>query len=416
MSDGGSRVIDERDKAFPASAIGLSIEGFLGTAPSIAGFGTPILVLDAAGLDNNLQVMANWVAGRGFELMPHGKTTMAPKLWHRQLRLGATGITVATPWQARVALAVGVRAVMLANECVDPGGLAGVVAALNAHPEQSFCCWADSVEAVDRLDAMLAKATPRAPLGVLVELGVPGGRTGARTIPAAVHVAERIKASPHLNLRGVAGYEGAVGHERSPESLDRIRRYLDDLRGLFQQVRGLVGDAKPIISAGGSAFFDVVGEELRPLADGSARVVLRSGAYVSHDAGFYESISPLGATRHPDGPHLTAAIWGLARVLSRPEPGLALLDGGKRDFPFDEGLPVAVAASDELGASEHPVAGRVVAMNDQHSFLQVDGDVPPVGAVIRLGLSHPCTAFDKWRLIPVIGPDGGVVDVIETFF
>jgi D-serine deaminase-like pyridoxal phosphate-dependent protein len=43
-----------------------------------------------------------------------------------------------------------------------------------------------------------------------------------------------------------------------------------------------------------------------------------------------------------------------------------------------------------------------------------------IGDVVRLGLSHPCTAFDKWRLVPVITdhtqPDPYVVDLIHTFF
>ncbi|MCW2558671.1 MAG: amino acid deaminase, partial [Mycobacterium sp.] len=141
-------------------------------------------------------------------------------------------------------------------------------------------------------------------------------------------------------------------------------------------------------------------------------VVLRSGAYVIHDDGFYAGISPLiaGRTERP----LRSAMHGWARVVSRPEPELALLDAGKRDLPFDEGLPIPQRIA---GAAE------ITALNDQHAFLRLvtgSADDVSVGAIVRLGLSHPCTAFDKWRLIPVVddadAAEPRIVDLIHTFF
>lgn len=65
----------------------------------------------------------------------------------------------------------------------------------------------------------------------------------------------------------------------------------------------------------------------------------------------------------------------------------------------------------------------VSALNDQHTFLRLPGGDAtelPIGTVVRLGLSHPCTAFDKWRLIPVIddadAPTPRVIDLLHTFF
>jgi D-serine deaminase-like pyridoxal phosphate-dependent protein len=114
-----------------------------------------------------------------------------------------------------------------------------------------------------------------------------------------------------------------------------------------------------------------------------------------------------------------------ARVVSRPEVGLALLDAGKRDVPFDEGLPEPQLVADQLGAPARPLTGaQVTAVNDQHSFLRIDPEGSAfglkVGQVVRLGLSHPCTALDKWRWIPVIAGDSEadpvVIDLIRTFF
>jgi D-serine deaminase-like pyridoxal phosphate-dependent protein len=111
---------------------------------------------------------------------------------------------------------------------------------------------------------------------------------------------------------------------------------------------------------------------------------------------------------------------GYARVVSHPEPGLALLDGGKRDFPYDEGLPVPFGHATELGASEEPLVGAsVTALNDQHAFLRAAGPLPvAIGDVVSLGLSHPCTAFDKRRWLPVVEGAGSrrVVDLVRTYF
>jgi D-serine deaminase-like pyridoxal phosphate-dependent protein len=59
----------------------------------------------------------------------------------------------------------------------------------------------------------------------------------------------------------------------------------------------------------------------------------------------------------------------------------------------------------------------VTSVNDQHLFLSVSPEVVlEVGDVVRLGLSHPCTVFDKWQLLPVVDDDGIVVDLVRTFF
>jgi D-serine deaminase-like pyridoxal phosphate-dependent protein len=177
-----------------------------------------------------------------------------------------------------------------------------------------------------------------------------------------------------------------------------------------------------VLTAGGSAYFDDVADVLGPLAGPGVRVLLRSGAYVVHDDGFYRGISPFSRSGSAhDGAPLRSAMHAWARVVSRPEPGLALLDAGKRDVPFDEGLPEPQLVADGLGTPARPLAGEITAVNDQHAFLRVEPGTPlQVGHVVRLGLSHPCTAFDKWRVIPMVAragePDPVVVDLIRTFF
>jgi D-serine deaminase-like pyridoxal phosphate-dependent protein len=296
--------------------------------------------------------------------------------------------------------------------------------------------WADSVRTVELMESALAEhasseSAGYRPVDVLVEVGGAGGRTGARDVATAVAIGRAIAASPHLRLAGVAGYEGALSHGSDPASLAVVRAYLESLREAHRILTAeeLYPDGlEPVVTAGGSAYFDVVADVLAPLVRDGVRVVLRSGAYLAHDDGFYSHVSPLGEEPRTDGRRLHSAMHGWVRVSSQPEPGLALFDAGKRDLPFDEGLPqVQLRRGRDAAEGPVPLTGvaglTVTALNDQHGFVRFDPAAPSpvqIGDELRLGLSHPCTAFDKWRLIPVIDdPDAAdpvVVDLVRTYF
>src|SRR5699024_1929173 len=214
---------------------------------------------------------------------------------------------------------------------------------------------------------------------------------------------------PVLRLLGAAGYEGAAARAHPGGALAAVSAYCERLAALAESLRPLV-EGTPWVSAGGSAYFDLVADAFAPLT--GMRRILRSGAYIVHDSGFYRGISPLDTTRGlAEEEALLPGMRAHARVVSTHEPGLALLDAGKRDVPYDEGLPVP------LGGWERPLDGEITALNDQHAFLRHTGAQLAVGDVVTLGLSHPCTAFDKWRLIPVLDPGTATVhEAVETFF
>lgn len=142
--------------------------------------------------------------------------------------------------------------------------------------------------------------------------------------------------------------------------------------------------------------------------------LLRSGAYVSHDDGHYRKITPFN--RVPDEGALQPAFRLWAQVVSRPSAEQAFVNAGKRDAAYDLDLPeVQVVRSDEGERSADGVA--VTGLSDQHAWIRTDeGAELRVGDWVGMGLSHPCTSFDKWELIPVVEQDGTVVDYIRTYF
>ncbi|WP_262403172.1 amino acid deaminase [Actinomadura sp. CNU-125] len=401
--------LDWRFKAVPAAADGMSVADVRADPLPLDAFGTPLLTLDAAALDHNIAAMAAWTRDAGVDLAPHGKTTMAPALWRRQLDAGAWGITLANLPQLRVARAFGVRRLILANALVDPAGLAWLGAQLDADPGFEFLSWVDSVRTVELMDDALRAARTDRPVHVCVELGGPHGRTGVRDDAEARTVAAAVRRAPTLRLAGTGGYEGAFAHDASAESRAAVDAYLRRVADLHRALDHETDE--PVVTAGGSAYFDQV---VDALGDLPGRTVLRSGAYVVHDDGFYRGISPF--VRGTSGARLRSAMHGWTRVVSRPEPALALVDTGKRDVPFDDGLPVPQLVR---GKGAAPVDGaRITAVNDQHGYLR-DASVE-VGDVVRLGLSHPCTALDKWTLIPVVDDADAdrprVVDFVRTWF
>lgn len=414
-------VLTDDHKGLPARAHGLTVGEFLATRPRLSEFWTPLVVIEGEALDHNARTISAWCTQQSLALMPHGKTTMAPTLWHRQLDEGALGITLATMAQVRTGRSWGLNHILLANAAIDRRSLAWLADEL-ADPNFRFTCWADSLATIAAMEnALEGIALPR-PIDVCVELGGANGRTGARTIEDGIAIARRLHASPMLRLAGVAGYEGALGHDRAAETVTVITAWLERLLALHDAIGELYSPGPLMVSAGGSAYPELVADVFAPRAAVETEVdwVIRSGASLTHDDGFYREISPFDESARAGAPRLRSALMGLARVVSHPEPELALLDGGKRDFPFDEGLPIPRAVLTDIAAVERaPGELAITALNDQHAFARGTGAAAlAIGDVVRLGLSHPCTAFDKWRLIPVVesATSDEVIDLIATYF
>ncbi|WP_240506611.1 alanine racemase [Thermoactinospora rubra] len=338
----------------------------------------PLMVLYRDALEHNIATMAAFARDHGLELAPHVKTHLSREIATRQLRAGAWGLTVATPRQARAARGFGASRIILANQVMDPAGLAWIRRELDADPGFELLSFVDSRESVDALPARPGAR----PYRVLVELGHAGGRAGCRTLEELLDLVGYVQAADGVEVAGVAGYEGAL------KTAEEVRGYLRRLQEAVEHLRV----REPILTVGGSQWFDVIGRELVAT---QARIVLRSGAYVTHDDGYYRDRTPFNRIEGELKPALE--IW--AHVLSTPEPGLAVVGMGKRDAPYDEGLPVP----------RRPGV-TVVKMLDQHTIVR--GDLR-VGELVAFGISHPCTAFDKWRSMPLIDGDYQVVETIR---
>ena len=386
----------------------------------------PLAVLKRSALQHNLAWMQNFAQRKGVHLAPHGKTTLSPELFRMQLDAGAWGLTFATVFQLGVGVAAGVRRAIIANQVLGSADLAGLQMLLHQHPDLRVWFLVDSLAQLRCIESWASTQAAFTPFDVLLEIGVPGKRTGCRSHGEAMTLAHALATSGAVRLGGVECYEGPAAHCESAHDAQAVsglvRRVVDVVRDC--DADALFAGEHIVLSAGGSAVFDLV-VPLLQLRDLRLPVqgVLRSGCYLTHDHGHYRRYLQLLEQREGLHDSLLPALEVWAMVQSVPEPGLAFLSCGRRDISFDIEMPipqriarVGVRRMQDVQAT--PPDWRITALNDQHAYLQWDatGLQPAVGDRIVLGLSHPCTTFDKWTWMPVVEDDGAVTSAIHTCF
>jgi len=385
----------------------------------------PLCVLRDAALERNIARFQRYTEESGVLLSPHAKTAMSPALFGRQLAAGCWGLTFANCAQLEVARRHGVPRVFYANQLVGAADIRYVCDELRRDPGFDFYCLVDSVPGVRLLAARVADAAPGRPVNVLVEGGLAGGRCGVRDVETAVDVAEAVRAAgPHLALAGVEGFEGLAQYRAASRREADVREFLGFLVRIAETLdgRGLFGPGPVLLSAGGSAFYDLVIDRLKAVRLSTPhQVIVRSGCYLTQDWGAYAGL--LGDLHRRTGsadPDLEPALEVWAQVLSVPEPGLVILSAGRRDFGQDAGNPVALTHVRRGTAERRPLresGWQMAAASDQHAHMTAPpGHGAEVGDLIALGPSHPCTTFDKWRTVHLVDDDYNILEAIPTYF
>lgn len=385
----------------------------------------PLAVLKQSALRHNLHWMRDFCAQRALHLAPHGKTSMSPELWQMQLDAGAWGISFATVFQAAVGARHGVPVLLIANQVIQRAELDALAALHAERPDLRSMFLVDAVRQVDAIESWAASRSFQGRFEVLLELGIAGQRTGTRTADEARQTAARIAGSPVLQLVGIECYEGTTAHCDHAKDGATVQGLMDRVDAIAREAiaQGWFGRDEIVLTAGGSAIFDLVAARLTPELGRPVRGVLRSGCYLTHDHQRYTRYLCCVAERLNLRETLKPALEVLACVQSQPEPGLALLSMGKRDVAHDLDLPQPVWRSDALGGAPQPVPAhwRIDALNDQHAYLRFDASAPPaewphLGETVASGTSHPCTTFDKWRWLPLVDDGYCVVDAVSTWF
>jgi D-serine dehydratase len=380
----------------------------------------PLAVIHRDALHGNLRWMAAFARERGVELAPHGKTSLSPQLFALQLREGAWGMTVANVGQLRLAFAAGAQRALIANQVLAANDLAALAELLAMDATRRAPFLVDSIAQIEAIETW--RRAPERPFEVLLEIGLDGGRAGCRSHDEAQALARRIRASRALRLVGIECFEGLWASGRSEDDVAMVDGVMHRIATLAAacEAEQLFECDELLLTAGGSAVFDLVADRLRPSLARPVRGVLRSGCYVTHDHGGYQRYLGAMSQRLGCAHGLSAALEVWTLVQSCPEPGLAILTAGKRDVSYDQSMPVPLRICRASGTRiEAAGAGwSVSALTDQHAYLRYDAatDAPRVGDRIALGISHPCTTFDKWRWMALVDDQLNVIGAISTYF
>lgn len=387
----------------------------------------PVAVLRRSALDNNDAWMARFIGEfQGVVLCPHGKTTMAPQLFDRQLRNGAWGITCATMAHLRCYRRFGVERILYANQVASAADALWIATELRDDPSFEIAIFADSAAGVELLASAAEAVGLSRSVPLLLEVGMASARTGIRSPDAALELARDIAIRDGVELAGVATFEGVLPGGTDVAMEPHVSSLFDSLEHVARQIgdSGLFRPGGPVIlSAGGSRFFDMAASRLKAIDLGrDTLIVLRSGCYISHDARHYESAFQRMQQRigcPPTAGRLRSAleIWGTLQ--SRPESGWAYANIGKRDISHDIDLPVIVSAWRDGQPLDMPGLGELTVdrLSDQHAHIELPASIDlRFGDHLAFGVSHPCTTFDKWRFMYEVDDDNRIVDIIATFF
>ena len=399
-------VIEGKFKGFPIESYGKTLEQFLATKPNLftANFQFPIMVIKESAVKNNIAQMMSFCNLVDAELAPHVKTTMSPQLAQMQVAAGATALTIANFWQASIFLKHGFKNLIIANEVLDPTAIKEI-AKINKQKQAEIIFYVDSILALE----IIQKHTPvEGEQNLFIEIGTENGRGGVRELSLVEQIAQRISADKRLNLIGVTGFEGAVPDvARGRRGEKKISKFCQKIVAAAELAYPYKSDQQFVISAGGSAYFDIVARELNKF-EKPRRLLLRSGGYITHDHRYYEDIYPFASSDRSFQPAIE--VW--AQVISKPEKDFGVLNLGKRDIGNDLHNPIPIKSYDGQVKSFSAVIEK---LNDQHGYLRGRQEFS-LAQLIGLGISHPCTTFDKWGLIPLVNDNYDLIDCLQTFF
>jgi len=415
-------------KGFPADALPVSGDALAERGWHVLGreMSYPLATLSRSAVAHNLAWMQAYARRKGVWLAPHAKTTLSPELCALQLAAGAWGLTLANVHQVPVGLAAGAQRLLIANQVLAWADLGALDQHLREHPALRIWFLVDSLEQLAQIEAWQRDRRSTRVFDVLLEVGQDGQRTGCRSLAQALALARALAASPAVRLGGVECYEGGLAQGESAQDSAAVTAFVQRAVAVARacDAEDLLDGEPLLLSAGGSAVFDLVMPllQLQGLKH-PVQGLLRSGCYITHDHLRYARFLHLVEQREglDDSLRPALAVWTL--VQSVPEPGLALLTAGRRDVSFDTGLPLPIrhALHDSRADQATPAHWHISALNDQHAYLRFAPDSPAheqprVGDRVALGISHPCTTFDKWRWLAWVEDDGRITGAVSTRF
>ena len=340
---------------------------------------TPALCLDVDLFDGNLKRMADYFSGRPAQLRPHFKNNKCSQIALRQLAAGSiVGMTCAKLGEAEVLAAAGCTDILVANQIVGPAKIARLVDL--ARKMQTIRVAVDQFDNAAAIGEVAGRAG--ATIGLLIEVDIGMGRCGVAAGRPALDLARQITKLKGVRFDGLQAYEGHLVAVADRD--ERRRRVREDMAKAIETKRIVEADGiqVAIISGGSTSTYDATAA-----IEGVNEI--QAGTYPTMDH-MYVKLAP----------EFAISLSILARVISRPKAGVAVLDVGLKGAGHEFGPP---KVKDMLDAD------MPAHLSEEHCTIENAPDWK-VGQAAELIPSHSCTTCNLYRQIHV-HRRGRVVDV-----
>jgi D-serine deaminase-like pyridoxal phosphate-dependent protein len=285
---------------------------------------TPCMVVDREIFESNLKKMADHCNKTGIHLRGHVKVHKSTEIAHRQIALGAIGLTCATVAECELMAHAGLSGILLTRQPTSKNNINRVVALAKRDP--SFGTVVDDPLAADWLQE--AARTENVRLRTVVDVYAGLTRHGIEPGKPALDLAKKVDVSKNLKLFGIMGYAGYAAHTKGWD--ERLKKSRSDVSGMLETVAAARSAGLPVeIVTGGSTGTYNIDSELKGLTE------LQAGSFVFMDT-LYRQIGSKSGT--PSFDDFGSSLSVLTTVISKRHPGQCTIDAGNKALlkPTDE--------------------------------------------------------------------------------
>jgi D-serine deaminase-like pyridoxal phosphate-dependent protein len=335
---------------------------------------TPIPVIDLDRVEHNLAKMQAYCDRHGLRLRPHIKTHKIPAFAHRQVELGARGITCQKLGEAEVMADAGLDDILISYPIIGP---VKALRLAELSRRARVIVAVDNAVAVQTV-AEAARASNNA-IGVLVEFDSGNRRTGVVSVDQALDLARQIHGAAGLRLDGLMTYP----------STDATVPFVAEAQRRFSEA----GLDLSVVSGGGTPNAWRA-HEIRGLTE------VRVGTYIYHDR----------ATVGAGAASLEECAFQLhATVVSRPTEDRAVIDAGSKSLSSDQVAPSVGPGYGLILGYEDAVIER---LNEEHGVVDLSrcAKKPFVGERIQIIPNHVCVVSNLHDEV-AIARDAQLVDM-----
>ena len=341
---------------------------------------TPALIIIEDRMDRNILHMQTLADENYSWLRPHIKTHKSVDIAHRQITLGATGITTAKLSEAEIMYGSGINDIFIANQITHPLKINRLKM---LHAQCRVIIGMDNEQQIELLRPAFQKTIR--PLEVRIEIDSGFGRCGIKDNKVLLNLAQKISAEPWLLLEGIFTHAGQVYSAGSEEEVAKI------------------GDAEAKAAELAHTFLHRKGIEVQTVSVGSTPTAkyavrndtvneIRPGNYV-----FYDGIQlALGSARAE-----SCSLFVMATVISQPQKDQIVIDAGSKALGLDRGAHSLQLISGY--GTPINIEATIERVSEEHGILKLkQAQMINLGSPVIILPNHACSVanlFEKYYLI-----------------